>query len=409
MPDLLIELFSEEIPARMQARAATDLKRLVTDGIVEAGLTYAHAGALVTPRRLVLALEGVAERSPDSVEERRGPKVGAPEKAVEGFLRGAGVAREDLEVRPDKKGEVYFARIHRAGRPAAEIVAEVLEAVIRGFPWPKSMRWGEGTLRWVRPLHRILCVLTGPEGAEVVPLEVDGIRAGDVTEGHRFMAPGEIRVSSFDDYQAKLKRAFVMLDPEERAETIRAEAQNMAFAGGLEVVEDAALLSEVAGLVEWPVVFMGEIEARFLDLPPEVLQTSMREHQKFFSVRDPGDGAHRALRHRGEPRDGGSRGIDPRRQPAGAGGAARGCGVLLGERPRGGQGRHGGLAGGARGRDVPRQTGLRGGSGGADRGAWRRSWRRPSGRTPRRRSGRRGSPKPIWSRKWSTSSPNCRG
>ncbi len=290
MPDLLIELFSEEIPARMQARAAADLKRLVTDGIVEAGLTYAHAGTCVTPRRLTLALEGVAERSPDRVEERRGPKVGAPEKAVEGFLRGAGVARDDLEVRADRKGEVYFAKIHRAGRPAAEIVAEVLEATICGFPWPKSMRWGAGSLRWVRPLHRILCILTGPEEHEVVPLEVDGIRAGDVTEGHRFMAPGEIRITSFEEYQARLKRAFVMLDPEERAETIRSEAQNMAFAGGLEVVEDAGLLAEVAGLVEWPVVLMGEIDARFLDLPPEVLQTSMREHQKFFSLREPGTG-----------------------------------------------------------------------------------------------------------------------
>ncbi len=290
MPDLLIELFSEEIPARMQARAAADLKRLVTDGLVEAGLTYAHAGALVTPRRLTLALEGVADRSPDTVEERRGPKVGAPEKAVEGFLRGAGVARADLEVRAEKKGEVYVARIHRAGRPADEIVAGVLEGAIRDFPWPKSMRWGEGALRWVRPLHRILCILSGPEGAEIVPLEVDGIRAGATTEGHRFMAPGEIRVSSFEDYQAKLKRAHVMLDPEERAGTIRAEAQNMAFSSGLEVVEDPALLAEVAGLVEWPVVLMGEIDARFLDLPAEVLQTSMREHQKFFSLRDPGTG-----------------------------------------------------------------------------------------------------------------------
>lgn len=290
MPDLLIELFSEEIPARMQARAAADLKRLVTDGIVEAGLTYAHAGTQVTPRRLTLALEGVAEGSPDSVEERRGPKVGAPDKAVEGFLRGAGLAREDLETRADKKGEVYVARIRHAGRPAAEIVAEVLEATIRGFPWPKSMRWGEGSLRWVRPLHRILCILSGPEGHEVVPLDVDGIRAGDVTEGHRFMSPGEIRVSSFEDYQAKLKRAHVMLDAEERAGTIRSEAQNMAFAAGLELVEDEGLLAEVAGLVEWPVTLMGRIDEAFLDLPAEVLQTSMREHQKFFSVRDPETG-----------------------------------------------------------------------------------------------------------------------
>ncbi len=288
MPDLMIELRSEEIPARMQARAAEDLKRMVTNGLVEAGLTYAHAGTCVTPRRLTLALEGVTARSPDTVEERRGPKVGAPDKAVEGFARNAGVARADLEVRDDKRGEVYVATIHRAGRGAAEIVATVLDATVRGFPWPKSMRWGTGSLRWVRPLHGIVCILSGPEGHEVVPLEIDGLVAGDTTRGHAFMAPGSIRAGSFEEYQAKLRRAHVMLDPEERAETIRAEAANMAFAAGLEVVADPALLSEVAGLVEWPVVLMGEIEARFLDLPPEVLQTSMREHQKFFSVRDPG-------------------------------------------------------------------------------------------------------------------------
>ncbi|WP_375261302.1 glycine--tRNA ligase subunit beta [Palleronia sp.] len=290
MPDLLIELFSEEIPARMQARAAEDLKRLMTDGLVEAGLTYAHAGTVVTPRRLTLAVEGLTDRSPDTVEERKGPKVGAPDKAIDGFLRGAGVTRDDLEVRPDKKGEVYFARIEKKGRPAPEIVAEVLEATVRGFPWPKSMRWGAGSLRWVRPLHRIVCILTGPEGHEVVPLDIDGIVASDVTEGHRFMSPGEIRVNSFEDYQHKLKRAHVMLSPEERAETIRADAANLAFAAGLEVVEDAGLLAEVAGLVEWPVTLMGTIDEQFLDLPPEVLQTSMREHQKFFSVREPGSG-----------------------------------------------------------------------------------------------------------------------
>ncbi|PZX15214.1 glycyl-tRNA synthetase beta chain [Palleronia aestuarii] len=286
MPDLLIELFSEEIPARMQARAAEDLRKLVTDGLVEAGLTYAHAGAFATPRRLALALEGVMERSPDTREERRGPKVGAPEKAVEGFLRGAGVAREALEIRDEKKGQVYVATIHRAGRPAAEIVAEVLERTIRGFPWPKSMRWGTGSLRWVRPLHRILCILTREDGHEIVPLEIDGIAASDVTEGHRFMAPSEIRVTGFEDYAAKLKRAKVILDPAERAEIIRHDAAGLAFATGLEVVEDEGLLREVAGLVEWPVVLMGRIGEAFLDLPPEVLQTSMREHQKFFSVRE---------------------------------------------------------------------------------------------------------------------------
>lgn len=290
MPDLLIELFSEEIPARMQTRAAADLKKLVTDGLVEAGMTYAHAGSFATPRRLTLALEGLTDRSPDTVEERKGPKVGAPDKAIEGFLRGAGVTRDQLEARDTGKGEVYFARIEKAGRPAAEIVAEVLETTIRNFPWPKSMRWGAGSLRWVRPLHRILCILTGPDGHEIVPLDVDGITSGDLTEGHRFMSPGAVRVTGFEDHAAKLKRAHVVLDAEERRETIRADAANMAFAAGLEIVEDAALLDEVAGLVEWPVSLMGRIDDRFLDLPPEVLQTSMREHQKFFSVRDPKTG-----------------------------------------------------------------------------------------------------------------------
>ncbi|QFT62935.1 glycine--tRNA ligase subunit beta [Roseivivax sp. THAF30] len=291
MPDLLIELFSEEIPARMQARAAEDLKTKVTNGLVEAGLTYAHAAAFATPRRLTLALEGVLDHSPTTREERKGPKVDAPEKAIEGFLRGAGVAREDLEERDEKKGRVFYAIIEKPGRPAAEIIAEVLEDTIRTFPWPKSMRWGAGSLRWVRPLHRILCILTNDAGeADVVPMDVDGIRAGDVTEGHRFMAPAPFSVTSFEDYAAKLKRANVVLDPEERAETIWNDATNAAFASGMEVVEDKGLLAEVAGLVEWPVVLMGEIGADFLDLPPEVLMTSMKEHQKFFSVRNPKTG-----------------------------------------------------------------------------------------------------------------------
>ncbi|MWD28742.1 glycine--tRNA ligase subunit beta [Aquicoccus sp. SCR17] len=290
MPDLLIELFSEEIPARMQARAAQDLKTLMTDGLVEAGLTYAHAAAFATPRRLVLALEGLSARSPDLKEERRGPRADAPEKAIEGFLRGAGVARDDLELREEKKGSFYFAVIEKPGRAAPEIVAELLERTIRNFPWPKSMRWGAGSLRWVRPLHSILCILTDDEGAEVVPLEIDGITAGNVTRGHRFMAPDAFSVSSFEDYAAKLKRAHVVLDPEERAEAIRHDAEHLAFAAGLEVVADEGLLREVAGLVEWPVPLMGEIGAQFLDLPPEVLQTSMKEHQKFFSVRNPSTG-----------------------------------------------------------------------------------------------------------------------
>ncbi|ROT98020.1 glycine--tRNA ligase subunit beta [Histidinibacterium lentulum] len=284
MPDLLIELFSEEIPARMQAKASEDLKKMVMDGLVGAGLTYASAAAFATPRRLTLTVEGLTAESPDTREERRGPKVGAPDKAVEGFCRGAGVDRAALEERETDKGLFYFAIVEQKGRPAAAIVAEVLEHAIRNFPWPKSMRWGAGSLRWVRPLQRILCILTDEAGAEVVPMEVDGIRAGNITEGHRFMGSGPFSVANFDDYEAKLKRAKVMLRPEERAETIRAEAGNLAFAAGLEVIEDAGLLAEVAGLVEWPVVLMGPIEERFLGLPAEVLQTSMKEHQKFFSA-----------------------------------------------------------------------------------------------------------------------------
>lgn len=286
MPDLLIELFSEEIPARMQGKARDDLKKLVTDGLVEAGLTYAGAHALSTPRRLVLAVEGLTGESRSQREERKGPSTAAPEQAVQGFLRATGLTLDQLELRDDKKGQVYFAVIEKPGRKAAEIVAEVLETTIRAFPWPKSMRWGAGSLRWVRPLHSILCLLTDENGAEVVPLTIDGIAAGNTTRGHRFLAPGAITVASFDDYAAKLKRAFVMLDPAERADHIWNDATNAAFAAGLEVVEDKGLLTEVAGLVEWPVVLMGQIGETFLGLPPEVLQTSMREHQKFFSCRN---------------------------------------------------------------------------------------------------------------------------
>ena len=290
MPDLLLELFSEEIPARMQARAADDLKRLVTDGLVEAGLTYASAGSFATPRRLVLTLEGLSAHSPTTREERRGPRTDAPEAAIEGFLRGAGVSRDQLEARAEKKGEVFFAVIERAGRPAAEIIADIVPAVIRDFPWPKSMRWGAGSLRWVRPLQSILCILSDEAGTDVVPFDVDGIAASTTTEGHRFMAPARFPVAHFADYAAKLKRAHVVLSASDRAAQIRHDAEQMAFAAGLELVDDPGLLAEVSGLVEWPVVLMGQIEDRFLDLPPEVLQTSMREHQKFFSVRNPKTG-----------------------------------------------------------------------------------------------------------------------
>ena len=290
MPDLLIELFSEEIPARMQARAREDLRRLVTDGLVAAGLTYASAGAFSTPRRLVLSVEGLSAESRGTREERKGPRADAPAAALEGFLRSTGLRQDQLELRGEKKGQAWFAVIETPGRAAPAIVAEVLETAIRSFPWPKAMRWGSGSLRWVRPLQSILCILSDEGGAAVVPLSVDGIAAGNSTEGHRFMAPGRFSVTSFDDYRTRLRRAFVMLDAAEREAHIWQDATTAAFAQGLEVVADPGLLAEVAGLVEWPVVLLGAIGADFLDLPPEVLQTSMREHQKFFSVRNPATG-----------------------------------------------------------------------------------------------------------------------
>ena len=290
MSDLLIELFSEEIPARMQARARDDLKSLITNGLVDAGLTYAGAGAFSTPRRLTLAIEGLSPHSAPTREERKGPATTAPEAALQGFLRSTGLSLGALQIRDEKKGQAYYAVIEKPGRAAPQIIAEVLEQTIRNFPWPKSMRWGAGNLRWVRPLHSILCLLSDEGGGEVVPLTVDGIVAGNTTGGHRFLAPNRFAVTGFDDYAAQLRRNHVILDSAEREAAIWQGAQNLAFAAGMELVEDKALLTEVAGLVEWPVPLLGKINDVFLDLPPEVLQTSMREHQKFFSTRNPKTG-----------------------------------------------------------------------------------------------------------------------
>ena len=287
MSDLLIELFSEEIPARMQARAAEDLKKLITNGLVEAGLTYGGAAAFSTPRRLTLAVNDLLDHAPTTREERKGPRVDAPEKAIEGFLRATGLGKDQLTVKDDKKGQVYMAEIVTEGRAAADVVAEVLATTIADFPWPKSMRWGDGALRWVRPLHSILAILTDEAGTRAIDLDIGGIAAGDTTAGHRFMAPDRFRVTSFETYEAALKRAHVILRADERAEMIANDAAQMAFAQGLDLVEDRGLLAEVSGLVEWPVVLMGRIDDAFLDLPAEVLQTSMKEHQKFFSVRNP--------------------------------------------------------------------------------------------------------------------------
>ena len=289
MPDLLLEFLSEEIPARMQARAADDLRKLVTDRLAAAGLTYEGAKAFVTPRRLALSVHGLPARQPDVKEMRKGPRVGAPEAAIAGFLKSAGLASiKDAKIETDaKKGDSYVAAMEKPGRPAIEVIAEIVPEVARGFPWPKSMRWGAGSLNWVRPLHSILAMF-GPETEEpqVVPFAVDGIAAGDETRGHRFMAPEPFKVRRFDDYAAKLEKAKVVLDPARRRETILADAKNLAFAQGFELVEDAGLLAEVAGLVEWPVVLLGSFEAAYLSIPEEVIRATIRNNQKCFVLRD---------------------------------------------------------------------------------------------------------------------------
>ncbi len=285
--ELLVELYSEEIPARMQPRAAEDLLRMVTEGLASAGLRHGPAEAFATPRRLALVVRDLTLASPDQVEERRGPRVDAPRSALEGFLRATGLSPADLVVQEDRRGAYYSARITRPGRPAEEIVAEVLERVIRTFPWPKSMRWGSGSLRWVRPLRSILCLLVGAEGPKIVPFALAGLEAGNTTRGHRFLAPEPVAVTGFADYRTKLEKAFVILDPEQRKRIIQTEAEAQARAMGLSLVPDPALLTEVAGLVEWPVVLAGRLEERFLHLPPEVLRTSMREHQKTFALAEP--------------------------------------------------------------------------------------------------------------------------
>ncbi len=298
MPDLLLELFSEEIPARMQRRAAEDLKKLVTDRLVERGFVYEGAKAFATPRRLALHIAGLPVKGQDVREERKGPRVGAPEAAVQGFLKGAGLASLDqakIESDP-KKGEFYIAVIEKPGRTTPDVLAEILPQIVKSFPWPKSMRWGAaskdpGSLRWVRPLQSIVCTF-GPEteDPEVVRFEVDGIASGDVTHGHRFLAPSAFRVKRFDDYAPALERAKVVLEADRRKDIILHDARDLAFAQGLELVEDEGLLEEVAGLVEWPVVLMGSFDEAFLDIPPEVIRTTIRANQKCFVLRDPKTG-----------------------------------------------------------------------------------------------------------------------
>lgn len=298
MPDLLLELFCEEIPARMQRRAGEDLKKLVTDALVDAGLVYEGAKAFATPRRLALQVAGVPARSPDTRDERKGPRVGAPEKALEGFLRGAGLASiDEATIATDpKKGDFYVAVIEKPGREAGDIIPGIIADAVKKFPWPKAMRWGEasrdaGALRWVRPLHSVLCTF-GPETEEpdVIAVDIPGVSSGNVTRGHRFMAPGEITVRRFEDYASKLEKAKVVLDADRRKDMILHDARDRALALGLDLVEDEGLLEEVAGLVEWPVVLVGSFDEAFLAVPDEVIRATIRANQKCFVMKDPKSG-----------------------------------------------------------------------------------------------------------------------
>ncbi|MBR1228398.1 MULTISPECIES: glycine--tRNA ligase subunit beta [unclassified Bradyrhizobium] len=293
MPDLLLELFSEEIPARMQAKAADDLRRMVTDKLVAEGLVYEGAKAFVTPRRLALTVHGIPARQPDLKTERKGPKIGAPDAAVQGFLKATGLTSlDEAKIQRDPKGDFYIALLEKPGRAAIDVLAEILPVIVRTFPWPKSMRWGErsaksGALTWVRPLHSIIATF-GPEteDPEVVKFSIDGIETGQTTHGHRFLAPSAISVRRFEDYEAKLKAAKVVLDPQARKDIILADAKQLAFAQGFELVEDQVLLDEVSGLVEWPVVLMGSFDQEFLSIPGEVIRATIRNNQKCFVVSD---------------------------------------------------------------------------------------------------------------------------
>jgi glycyl-tRNA synthetase beta chain len=300
MPDLLLELFSEEIPARMQAKAADDLRKMVTDKLVAEGLVYEGAKAFATPRRLALTVHGIPARQPDLKDERKGPKIGAPDAAVQGFLKATGLkSLDEAKIQKDpKKGDFYVALIEKPGRPAIDVLADILPVIVRTFPWPKQMRWGErsakpGALTWVRPLHSIIATF-GPETEEpdIVRFDVSGIAAGQVTRGHRFMAPDEISVRRFEDYEAKLQAAKVVLDPARRKDIIQADAKELAFAQGFELVEDQALLDEVSGLVEWPVVLMGSFDDSFLSIPGEVIRATIRNNQKCFVVRSTSPSPH---------------------------------------------------------------------------------------------------------------------
>lgn len=294
MPDLLLELFSEEIPARMQAKAAEDLRRMVTDRLVAEGLVYEGAKAFATPRRLTLTVHGIPARQSDLKQERKGPRVGGAEAAIQGFLKATGLASlDEAKIQRDPKGDFYIALTEKPGKPTVDVLAEILPIIIRIFPWPKQMRWGAASakssaLTWVRPLHSIVATFgIETEEPEVVQFDLSGVSVGQTTYGHRFLAPDAIQVRRFDDYVAKLQAAKVVLDPERRKEIILADARQLTFAQGFELVEDPALLDEVSGLVEWPVVLMGSFDKDFLSIPDEVIRATIRANQKCFVVRDP--------------------------------------------------------------------------------------------------------------------------
>lgn len=291
MPDLLLELLSEEIPARFQSKAEKSLKNLVKDGLIESKLTFEAIESFSTPRRLVLAVTGLPEKTLSKSEEKRGPSVLAPKNAIEGFSKSMNVNISDLFTKIEKKGEFYYAKLEKRSQTSENIIPEILSRIIRNFPWKKSMKWGSGSFKWVRPLHSVVCLLSNETEYKVLPLEFDGISSGNTSVGHRFMEPNFFGVSSFEDYQYKIKKHFVILDREERKRKIQNDCSTIAFANGFEVVKDENLLEEVTGLVEWPVVLLGKVKKTFLSLPPEVLQVSMREHQKFFSLRQKGSTA----------------------------------------------------------------------------------------------------------------------
>ena len=287
MADLLLELFSEEIPARMQVQAAKDLERLVVGALSDRGLLFEGVRAFSGPRRLTLTMSGLPAKQPDVKEEMKGPKVDAPAAALDGFLRKTGFTKEQLKIEKTSKGDVYLAVIDRKGRDTIEVLAEILPDCFAKLPWPKSMRFPGSPVRWVRPLHGIVCMFDG----EVVPFEFAGVKSGNTTMGHRFLSDGKpIKVRHFDDYEKALHDAHVVLDAEQRKAIIFEELKAAAFVRGLELIPDEGLLDEVAGLAEWPVVLIGAIQDEFMDVPPEILQTSMRTHQKYFSLRDPKTG-----------------------------------------------------------------------------------------------------------------------